>query len=270
MKKYIFLDIDGTLLDSKKQVSCENIKAMNELKKDEFEIVFCSGRNNDYLINLSKKTNTSNYIISSNGSMIYNQKENKIIHADCIPFHILKNIYNYCKKNKLAITFNTDKYRYYNDFYHQEKKDIKIINNINDINNIIVTQFVVGSYNYQKMIEVKEYIDNIEELEIVNISTTMKFKQINSKDGFFYDVVLKGINKGTGIDSFIKYMNISKKDCIAIGDHINDVDMFNATEYKIAMGNGYEELKKQADYIAKTNDDNGVVDALEHLQKKFL
>ena len=49
----------------------------------------------------------------------------------------------------------------------------------------------------------------------------MKIKQINSKDGFFYDVVLKGINKGTGINSFIKYMNINKKDCIAIGDHIN-------------------------------------------------
>ena len=46
--------------------------------------------------------------------------------------------------------------------------------------------------------------------------------------------------------------------------------MFNATEYKIAMGNGYDELKKQADYIAKTNDENGVADALEHLQKNFL
>lgn len=270
MKKYIFLDIDGTLLDSKKQVSDINIKAMNEIEKQNFEIVFCSGRNNDYLVNLSKKCNTSNYIISSNGSMIYKQSDNEIIHTDQIPYEILKNIYNYCKNNQLAITFNTKNERYYNDFYHQEKKNIKIINNIDEISNILVTQFVVGSYDYQKMIEVKEYIENINELEIVNISTTIKLKQIDSKDGFFYDVVLKGINKGTGIKNFIKHMNLDKENCIAIGDHVNDIDMFKETSYNIAMNNGYEELKKQANYIAKSNDENGVEDALRHLKNKFI
>ena len=90
MKKYIFVDIDGTLTDSKKRVSQANIKAMNKIEKKDYEIVFCSGRTNDYLVDLSEKCNTSRYLISSNGSMVYDQKNKEIIYQDKIPFELLE------------------------------------------------------------------------------------------------------------------------------------------------------------------------------------
>ena len=270
MKKYIFIDLDGTLTDSNKKVSENNIKAMNKLEEKDFEIVFCSGRNNDYLTNIANNCNTSRYIISSNGSMIYDNKENKVIHKDQIPFEILKKIYDYCEENEIAITFNTDKCRYFNKYFYKDKKDIKIIDNYELLNDIIITQFVVGSYNYNQMLEVKEFLDKINELEIVNISTTMKLKQKDSTSGFFYDVVLKGINKGTGIKVFSNLMNIPKENLIAIGDHVNDLDMFKAVGYKVAMGNAYDELKDKANFITKTNDEDGVMYALEHIEKEFL
>lgn len=269
MKKYIFIDIDGTLTNSKREVSLKNIKAMNKIEKKDFEIVFCSGRCNNYLINLSKTTNISRYLISSNGSMIYDQETKKIIHYDKIPFMIIENIYNYCHQNKIAITFNTEKFRYCNNNInysnHYQESDTKRIKDIQEIIDKNITQICIGSYDYDKMIMIKEYLDTIKEIKIVNISTTMKLKQKNSKDGFFYDVVLKNINKGSGIKNFIKKINTTKENCIAIGDHINDIDMFNAVNYKIAMGNAYDELKKQANYITKTNDEDGVKYALEHI-----
>lgn len=270
MKKYIFIDIDGTLTDSNRKVSENNIKAMNNIEEKGFEVIFCSGRNNDYLINIANNCNTSRYIISSNGSMIFDNKEKKVIHKNQIPFEILKKIYDYCEENEVAITFNTDECRYFNKFFYKDKKDIKIIDNYEDLNNKIITQFVVGSYNYNQMLEVKEFLDKIEELEIVNISTTMKLKQKESTNGFFYDVVLKGINKGTGITTFSNIMNTTKDNLIAIGDHVNDIDMFNSVGYKIAMGNAYDELKNKANFITKTNDEDGVMYALEHIEKEFL
>ena len=274
MKKYVFVDIDGTLTNSKRKVSKANIKAINDIEqKKEFEIVFCSGRNNDYLVELSKKCNTSNYIISSNGSMVYNQKTKKVTHKDKIPFKILNKIYEYCKEHRVAISFNTEKCRYCNDFLNYDinykKKDTKRIRSINDMKTKNITQFVMGSYNYEQMLEVKKFLNTIQNLEIVNISTTMKLKQINSPDGFFYDVVIRGVNKGTGISNFIKKKKIDIKNCIAIGDHINDIDMFKAVGYKIAMGNACDELKEKADFITKTNDEDGVKYALEHLEKEF-
>lgn len=270
MKKYIFIDIDGTLTNSNRKVSDKNIDAMQKIEEKDYEIVFCSGRNNDYLVNIANNCNTSQYIISSNGSMIYDNKEKKVLHKNQIPIEILKVIYDYCETNEVAITFNTEECRYFNKYFYKDKTDIKLINNHNDLKDKIITQFVVGSYDYDQMLEVKKFLDTIKELEIVNISTTMKLKQRNSTTGFFYDVVLKGINKGTGINIFSKIMNIPKENLIAIGDHVNDLDMFDAVGYKIAMGNAYEELKAKANYITKTNDEDGVKYALEHLEKEFL
>lgn len=274
MKKYIFVDIDGTLTDSKKRVSEANIKAMNEIEKKDYEIVFCSGRTNDYLVDLSEKCNTSRYLISSNGSMVYDQKNKEIIYQDKIPYELLEHIYEYCKTNRMAISFNTEKNRYCNDFLNYdinyEEKDTKRIRSIKDMETKNITQFVLGSYSYEEMTKVKDFLDTIPSLEIVNISTTMKLKQIDSPDGFFYDVVLKGVNKGTGIRNFIKTVKTKKENCIAIGDHINDIDMFNAVGYKIAMGNAWDELKEKANFVTKTNDEDGVKYALEHIEKEFL
>lgn len=274
MKKYIFIDIDGTLTNSNKKVTENNIKAMSLSEEKGFEIVFCSGRNNDYLIDLAEKCNTSRYIISSNGSMIYDRKDKKILHQEKISSYVLEKLFNYCYKNYIAMAFNTEEKRYcndyinYNDYYKESKaKRVKSIDDLKDKN---ITQICIGSYNYDEMLEVKDFLNKLDELEIVNISTTMKLKQKDNPNGFFYDVVTKGINKGVGITNFIKIMSLDKKDCVAIGDHVNDLAMFKAVGFKIAMGNAYEELKNKADYITKTNDEDGVKYALEYLEKEFL
>lgn len=273
MKKYIFLDIDGTLNNSQKEVSIANIKAIEKISKKDIEIVFCSGRTNIYLQNLSKKCKCSRYLISSNGSMIYDQKYNKVLHCDQIPYEILKKVYDYCLENKIAITFNTDSYRYCNKYVEKNKyfqyDTTKIIDNIDEVKDKFITQFVVGSYNYEKMLSIKEFIEAIPIVKIVNISTTIKLKLKKSKDGFFYDVVSAEINKGSGINNFMKLLGIDKSNCIAIGDHINDLEMFEQVGYKIAMGNGYEELKSKADFITKSNDEDGVKYALEHIEKEI-
>ena len=204
--------------------------------------------------------------------MIYDTYKRIIIHQNKIPFTILKNIYEYCEQNHMAISFNTENFRYCNKFLNYDNnytnEDIIIIKDIKEIETKNVTQFVLGSYNYTEMTKVKDFLNTIPTLKIVNISTTMKLKQVNSKEGFFFDVVLNGINKGTGIKNFIKIFNTSKENCIAIGDHINDLDMFNSVGYKIAMDNACHELKEQANFITKSNDDDGVKYALEYLEKE--
>lgn len=272
MKKYIFIDIDGTLTNSKKEISIANKKAMSEIKKWGYDIVYTSGRCNKYLLDLNKEKSYSRYLISSNGSLIYDSLEKKIIYYVRIPFEILKKVYDYCNNNGLVITFNTEMILYSNivsDKY-QNYEYVKLITDIEDIKDKCITQFVVGSYEYDKMLFIRNYLDMIEELEIVNVSTTMKLKLLNTSEGFFYDVTLKKVNKGKGIRHFLKLMDAKKEDSIAIGDHINDMEMFDEVGYKIAMANGYQELKEKADFITKSNDEDGVKYALEHIQKEFL
>lgn len=274
MKKYIFIDIDGTLTNSKQQVSLNNINAIKKIIQKDVEIVFCSGRWNGYLVDLSKKCNCSRYLISSNGSMIYDQKEQKIIYQNQISFSILEEIFNYCCNNNIAIAFNSEEYRYcndyisYNDYY--KESNAKKIKNIEEVRDKNISQVCIGSYDYEKMMDIKNYIEKVSKLEIANLSTTIKLKMLDSPNGFFFDVTLRGINKGTGIENFIKIMSIDKNDCIAIGDHINDLKMFDVVGYKIAMSNGCDELKEKANFITKSNDEDGVKYALEYIEKEIL
>ena len=56
---------------------------------------------------------------------------------------------------------------------------------------------------------------------------------------------------------------------IAIGDGYNDLSMIKFAGLGIAMGNAQEPVKKAADYITLSNEEDGVVEALEHFYYKF-
>ena len=55
------------------------------------------------------------------------------------------------------------------------------------------------------------------------------------------------------------------KDTVAIGDNYNDVSMFEVAGYNVVMGNANEEVKKYANEITTTNDEDGVAVFLEKL-----
>jgi hydroxymethylpyrimidine pyrophosphatase-like HAD family hydrolase len=60
-------------------------------------------------------------------------------------------------------------------------------------------------------------------------------------------------------------LNILLEDTIAIGDQNNDIPMFKAAGFSIALGNAKEEIKSMSDYVTLTNDENGVAYAIDHV-----
>ena len=60
-------------------------------------------------------------------------------------------------------------------------------------------------------------------------------------------------------------LGYEKRDVIAFGDSNNDLPMFQAAGFKVAMGNGSEDLKSQSDYVTGVLEDGGIRQALEYL-----
>lgn len=83
------------------------------------------------------------------------------------------------------------------------------------------------------------------------------------RDGNFVELVPKGYNKGTAIKTLCEYYNLPLNQSYAIGDSVNDLDMFAATENSIAMGNG-KEIHKYASFVTKSIIDDGIEFALKH------
>ena len=66
------------------------------------------------------------------------------------------------------------------------------------------------------------------------------------------------VSKGNAILGLCKYLRIDMKDVIAIGDEVNDVPMVEVAGLGVAMENAFEEVKKVAKEITKSNVENGV------------
>ena len=69
------------------------------------------------------------------------------------------------------------------------------------------------------------------------------------------EICCKGINKSYGMEKYLEYVGLTRKDAIAFGDGPNDLDMLSFAETGVAMGNGLEEVKKLADFVTKDIDE---------------
>ena len=78
----------------------------------------------------------------------------------------------------------------------------------------------------------------------------------------------KGINKGVAISEVQELLNIDYNETMVFGDYLNDLEMMSSAYHSYAMANAHDDLKKAARYIAKSNDDNGVVQAIKKLLSK--
>jgi phosphoglycolate phosphatase len=85
-----------------------------------------------------------------------------------------------------------------------------------------------------------------------------------------YAIHLKSIkiNKGIGLRKIADMMGLNAGDFVAIGDSENDIEMFEASGFGIAVGNGDEKIKKIADHVTKASFGDGAVEAIEFLEKK--
>ncbi len=119
------------------------------------------------------------------------------------------------------------------------------------------------------MLNLKEKIEQFENLEIGNYSKALILKKETPGQSYFYDIVKRGTSKGTGIEKFCDKMNIDLVDCIAIGDNKNDLSMFEKVGMSVAMGNATDYIKSKANFITETNDENGVANFLNMMIKEW-
>ena len=83
------------------------------------------------------------------------------------------------------------------------------------------------------------------------------------------ELVPQGIDTALSLAVLLKEIGVERKEMIAIGDGYNDLSMIKFAGLGIAMGNAQEPVKKAADYITLSNEEDGVAEALEHFYYKF-
>jgi hypothetical protein len=82
---------------------------------------------------------------------------------------------------------------------------------------------------------------------------------------YYLDITPHGTNKGTAVAALCRRLGVAPERLVTLGDMENDVPMFRAAGFSIAMGNASDAVKRAAQAATLANDEDGFADAVERL-----
>lgn len=266
MYKAIFIDIDGTLRNSERNITEKTKEIIKKVTAKGILVVLCSGRPRKYTENVSKEANASKYIITSNGGSIYDYEENRILYANAMNKDACIELYKIASEVNARFIMDVGSNRVVNrlKFFDGSEEELKT-----DIESFVkendVLQCVIADKDFEKIKGLKTKIEKIAKVAIKNQHKSLLDETVPKEGSIYYDVSNEETNKGNAIRKFCEILNIELKDTVGIGDDYNDLSMFKVVGYSVAMGNANDEIKKQVNEVTVSNDENGVAVFLEKL-----
>lgn len=260
MYKAVFIDLDGTLLDNEKNISKENIEAIERAISKGALVCICSGRQIDITREYKKVAHASKYLICSNGAIIYDDEAKEELYSVYIDKEFCLEAYEYVKKNNLTIRFDTKYGRFVNNENYNTSTEILITEGIEEFieENNVIQLSIVGS-SFEEIDKAKENLYSEEK----NIRFGNRFQEEYPMHYCACNCMNDSVSKGNAIMGLCKYLRIDMSEVIAIGDELNDASMVEVAGFGVAMENASEQVKSIAKEISKSNVENGVAYILD-------
>lgn len=275
MKKIAFFDIDGTLCDSSGQVlpsSKESIQAF----RDKGNLTYiCTGRSKPEILDSILEVGFDGIIGAGGGYIVINDE---VVKHQTMDERIVREVLSYFKEHDIGYYLETNDGLYGSD------------NCVRKIREEIKTIAEKTNQDYDGLAEKVSWFEAVleehknDEVDYTNvnkisfINNTVSFSDVADKFGdecYMYhstvelfgpesgEIAVKGVDKKLAIEYVLNKLGMTKEQTIAFGDGDNDIVMFEAVDYSIAMDNATDNLKKIACEITDSADDDGIAKSLK-------
>ncbi|AZV49810.1 Cof-type HAD-IIB family hydrolase [Bacillus halotolerans] len=283
--KLIATDLDGTLLNSKHQVSSENENALRQAQRDGIEVVVSTGRAYFDVVSIFEPLGIKTWVISANGAVIHDP-DGRLYHSETIDKKRAYDILSWLESENYYYEVFTDSAIYTPQNGRQlldvELDRVKSANPKADLSVLMQAAEVQYSQSGFAYIDTfQELFEEDKQIDFYNILGFSFFKEkleagwqryqedkdltlVSSADHNF-ELSSKKASKGQALERLAKRLNIPMKETAAVGDSLNDRSMLEAAGKGVAMGNAREDIKAIADAVTLTNDEHGVAHMIRHL-----
>src|SRR5690554_1409269 len=265
--KMVAIDMDGTLLNEKKQVTDKTKEALVRAQLQGIKIVITTGRIFTSAKLYSDYIGLTTPIIACNGAIIKGIGSEDHFQTYPIDKEIIYQAANICEEMNLPYhlysedkIYSTNRWELY-EFYHRD--EIKI-----DSNYSIVFEDIESSHSLYHLGEeiLKFNIWDDDESRIMMALTKIHGIQdafITSSSPNNIEITNAKATKGNAVKKIAEYFNIRREEVIAIGDSYNDISMIEYAGLGVAMDNAKKDIKDVANFITTSNDEDGIVDVFE-------
>lgn len=267
----VAIDLDGTLLDSKKTCSLRTQNAIQAVLKTGRKVCFVTGRGVVDTAPFAKQCGLTEHLISANGAYIWDIQNKQAIKQTGLDADIVDYTIQIACSQKMFlwlftpdnVHFETSNYLYqtiinkYPDFTSVQCDLDKL-----DNKNVLKALFILQQ---DKALEIKDhfhqkYGDRVH--TIIN-STHTDDPDDATKDILYLEILHSESNKGNALQHLCEYYGISLKNTLAFGDEDNDIEMLQIAGVSVAMANANENILAVAQYTTLSNDEDGIADFLE-------
>jgi len=259
--KLVVSDIDGTLVNSAYELSNEFYGIFDKLKAKNILFAAASGRQFFNLSNRFETIQQEMIFIAENGSYVVDKGE-EILVQDMDPALTKQQLLDarsipdtyivLCGKRMAYVEKTHPHFISMVKLYYDKFEIVEDLLQVEDDQFLKIAIFdLAGSEanSYKHFHQKSDYL------------------QVKISGKLWLDISHKLADKGRAITLLQGKYGITKKETMAFGDYLNDLEMMHQAYYSFAMENAHPDIKKAARFRAKSNDENGVLEVLQQMLK---
>lgn len=265
--KLIAVDLDGTLFDEKKQISPENLSALRRAAQRGVYVVVATGRIYRSAKLVSKSIAPGQPYLSSNGAVAGFADRDDFLHA-------------YRMRDE-DVSFTLDAAVQEGCELHLHTLDGRMLHLKTPAKRMQYAGESLASGSYGA---INQLLD-LAELKREGLGQTLKIVVMNQNEQQLNafrrrmasrpaivmasswqdneEIMAVGADKGSGLCSLARELSLPLESVMVLGDHTNDLSMFQVAGLPVAMGNATDDVKAAAKYITLDNEHSGVARAVE-------
>ncbi|MBO8159010.1 Cof-type HAD-IIB family hydrolase [Thermosyntropha sp.] len=261
--RLIGIDLDDTLLDGKGNISVKAAEMIKKIKDKGVLVTLATGRMYSSALPYALKLNMELPLITYQGALVKNSLSGEVLYYKPLEPKKAGEIIDFFKSYKvhyhaflgdnLCMEKLTPEGRDYINFAGLNADLVPDLRRkAGEGGSIKVTAM---SYEVEKILEMEKILKRNYEGEL----------HITRSRPYFLDVLHVKADKAEALKVVAEHYGIKQEEVMAIGDSYNDIPMLRWAGIGVAMGNAPEEVKKEADYVTFSNEEEGVAYILEKL-----
>jgi Cof subfamily protein (haloacid dehalogenase superfamily) len=269
--RLIAVDIDGTLLNPQFEISNSDLAALRNAHAQGIEVILVTGRRHAFALPIAKRLGFDLWLICCNGA-VTRSLTGETFHRDMLPRQTCLDL---CKgmqefRGQTVLTFDVEGrgaivlehlQELEGSIRHWLQKNMEYIDFVVPIENALTTDPVQAMFCgpvalMQRVLQV---------LDASRLPITVLRTEYPGRDLSIVDVLNAGCSKGHALERWANYRGITRSQVMAVGDNYNDIEMLAFAGHPFIMENASQELHGRGWMMTRSNAENGVAAAIEHV-----
>ncbi|TXD54027.1 MULTISPECIES: HAD family hydrolase [unclassified Polaribacter] len=262
--KLVVSDMDGTLLNSKGEISNRFFELFKKLQKRNITFCAASGRQHNSIVSKLDAIKDDIYVIAENGGVA--KKGHKVLLSNFLKPEKVLSLIPVLRELK-----GTNIVLCCNDAAYIESKDARFISLFQEYyHSFQVVDDLMETAKTIPVFKIAVYhFDNSEKfiypfVKHLNDQILLKVSGIN-----WLDISDEKANKGNALREVQQLLNVNKAETMVFGDYHNDIEMMQEADFSFAMKNAHKDITKLAKFSTESNDNFGVERILEKLVRSL-